>query len=94
MKLVWSAASRRHLREARDHIAQDNPDAADALVAVIEDRARTLHMFPAAGREDALGRRLLALPPTPYSLIYRILPDRVFVIAVWHGARQWPPARD
>lgn len=94
MRLVWSAASRRHLREARDLIAQDNPDAAEALVAVIGERAQTLQLFPAAGRQDALGRRLLALPPTPYSLIYRILPDRIFVIAVWHGARQWSPAQD
>ena len=89
MRLVWSPASRRHLREARDFIAQDNPDAADALVALIEARAETLRLFPAAGRQDSAGRRLMAMPPTPYSLVYRVLADRVFVIAVWHGARAW-----
>jgi plasmid stabilization system protein ParE len=49
---------------------------------------------PAAGRMDRAQRRALTLPPTPYRPIYRIAGDRVLILAVWHGARQWPPARD
>ena len=90
MRLTWSATALSHLREARDFIAQDNPDAADALVTQIAARAETLQRFPQAGRAFGPDRRALALPPTPYSLIYRVLPDRVVILAVWHGARAWP----
>ena len=77
------------MSEARDFIAQDNPDATDTLVALIMARAATLQRFPLAGRALGGDRRAFALPPTPYSLIYRKLPKRVVVVAVWHGARAW-----
>ncbi len=92
MRLVWSPLALRHLREARDFIAQDDPDAADRLVASIEARTATLLLFPAAGRADKGGRRSLALPPTPYRLVYRAHHGQVDILAVWHGARQWPSA--
>jgi plasmid stabilization system protein ParE len=89
VRLEFSRTAQRHLREARDFIARDNPDAAEALVALIASRATTLQQFPLAGRLLSGDRRALALPPTPYSLIYRSLPERVIVLAVWHGARAW-----
>ncbi len=90
MRLEFSRTAQRHLIEARDFIARDNPDAAEALVALILARTSTLQQFPLAGRALAGDRRAFALPPTPYSLIYRIPPERVVVLAVWHGARAWP----
>ena len=92
MRLTWTPIALRQLRDARAFIAADNPDAADALVTQIEERARTLLTFPAAGRPDVIGRRSLALPPTPYRLIYRVAETRIVIVAVWHGARQWPPS--
>ena len=89
MRLDWSQAAQRHLREARDYIAADDPGAADRLVALIAARADVLQRFPMAGRALAADRRALALPPTRYSLIYRIMPERVVILAVWHGAREW-----
>lgn len=90
MRLEFSQAAQRHLREARDFIAKDNPDAAETLVALIIVKATTLQQFPLAGRALGGDRRAFALPPTPYNLIYRVLPERVVVLAVWHGARAWP----
>jgi len=90
VRLVWSRTAQRHLREARDFIAQDNSEAADALVALIAARAATLQEFPLAGRALRGDRRAFALPSTPYRLFYRVLPDRVVIQAVWHGARAWP----
>lgn len=90
MKLAWSEAAQRHLHDIREFIAQDNPAAADALVTVIAAKAQTLQNFPFVGRARGNGRRVLALPPTHYSLIYRVLPDQIVILAVWHGARRWP----
>ncbi|MBU8546695.1 MULTISPECIES: type II toxin-antitoxin system RelE/ParE family toxin [Roseomonadaceae] len=92
MKLVWMPVALRHLHEARDYIAQDNPAAADALVAGLVRRAELLTRFPQAGRTHGGTLRIMALPPTPFSLIYRVHPDRIAILAVWHGARKWPPS--
>jgi plasmid stabilization system protein ParE len=89
VRLVWSEAARRHLQEVREFIAQDNPDAADRLIALIATRAETLEHFPLAGRLLGAERRALALPPSPYSLVYRVTPDRVLILGVRHGARAW-----
>lgn len=90
MRLLWSPRALQHLRDARDHIAEDNPIAADALARQLMLRGALLERFPESGRQREDGRRSLALPPTAYSLVYRIRGDRITILAVWHGARQWP----
>ena len=90
MRLVWAPIALHHLAEARDFVAQDNPDAAEALVVRLAACAETLAQFPGAGRATGNGRRILSVPRTPFRLVYRPLADRILIIAVWHGAREWP----
>lgn len=90
MRLVWAPTAIRHLREAGGFIAQDNPDAADALIARIAESADTLALFPTTGRAAADGRRILSVPRTPFRLVYRLEGGIILILAVWHGARAWP----
>lgn len=90
MRLVWAPTAIRHLREAGDFIAQDNPDAADALIARIAKSADTLALLPTSGRAAADGRRIISVPRTPFRLVYRLEADIILILAVWHGAREWP----
>ena len=47
--------------------------------------------FPAQGRPGRLPQtRELVVSGTPYFIPYRINDDRLQIIAVIHGARQWP----
>ena len=58
----------------------------------LEDTRRLLGEFPMAGRPESGDTRRLSLDPYPYSLVYRVLPGRVSVIAVPHnsqGVRYW-----
>ncbi len=45
-ELVWSEESERWLRDIFEYIALDNPDAADAVITEIYDRAQSLLNFP------------------------------------------------
>ncbi|WP_237217054.1 type II toxin-antitoxin system RelE/ParE family toxin [Falsiroseomonas oryziterrae] len=93
MRLVWSAEARQLLSEIRLFIAQDNPSAARATVAAIRATAELLLEYPEAGRAEAeLGSRRLPVPRTPYRLHSEVRQDRIVILTVWHGARQWPPA--
>ncbi|MCO6415626.1 type II toxin-antitoxin system RelE/ParE family toxin [Siccirubricoccus sp. KC 17139] len=90
MELLWSPLARAQLREARDFIAQDNPDAADRLVAAIETAAAHLLVFPQSGQATGQRRRAWQVPRTPFRLIYRVRGERLDILMVWHGARAWP----
>jgi toxin ParE1/3/4 len=91
MRLVWSELALVQLQEAREFVAQDNPDAADRLVATIRAAAARLGEFPLLGQALPAGRRACVVPRTPFRLIYRIVDDDLLlIVSVWHGARRWP----
>ncbi|MBR0653610.1 type II toxin-antitoxin system RelE/ParE family toxin [Plastoroseomonas arctica] len=92
MRLGGSGVARAQLRAARDHVAGDNPDAADALVSRSEAAAGRLMDFPEIGRPLGTDLRVFAIPRSPFRLVYRMAPEdgMILILAVWHGARQWP----
>jgi plasmid stabilization system protein ParE len=47
-----------------------------------------LTRYPRAGRVFVGEYRRLVLTGTPYALIYRLEPNRVFIVAVAHGKRE------
>ncbi len=91
MKPLWSRAALRHLQEVQRYIAAENPPASRALVTRIRQTAQRLSDFPESG--EALhrdGLRAALVPGTPYRLIYAPNVTGILIIAVWHGAREWP----
>jgi addiction module RelE/StbE family toxin len=72
-------------------IAEDNPKAARTLLNEIKERAVLLQDNPLLGR---LGRiedtRELVLTGTSFILPYRVKDLQIQIVAVLHGAKQWP----
>lgn len=93
MRLRWSRPAVHDLVEARRFIAADNPAAATHTVARIHRSALRILDFPASGVAVGMAElRATAVLGTPFRLFYRVERDVVLIVAVWHGARQWPPA--
>ena len=84
----WPLAA---LEGIADHAAADNPAAAYRLVVALTKRAGALlSISPMAGRVGrARGTRDLVLADLPYIIAYRVT-DRVEILAVVRGAREWP----
>ena len=75
-----------------EHIAEDNPDAADKLADDIESKAQGLREHPElyrVGRKRGT-RELVA--HQHYIVIYRVLAAKVEILRVKHTAQQWPPS--
>jgi toxin ParE1/3/4 len=91
MKVVWSRMAIRHLTALREHIAKD-PEQNAALVARrILHSVELLETQPYMGRPGrVVGTRELVVPNTPYLIPYRVRRERLELIAVFHGHRQWP----
>lgn len=91
MKVRWTTPALQQLREARLYIEIENPRAANAVGSRIEDGANRLASFPHMGRAGRqTGTRELPIPRTNFIVAYQIAEDTIDILAVLHGARQWP----
>jgi toxin ParE1/3/4 len=91
MEVTWTLRALGNLEAIEDYIAVDSPRAAYQVVMKIW--SRTNHLLgenPQIGRRGrAVGTRELVVTGTPYFVVYR-LSDRIEILAVVHGARDWP----
>lgn len=91
MKIVWTQPALSDLDQIARYLQEQNPTASERIVSRIAARARDLSQFPLSGREGRIpGTRELVVTRTDYVLPYRAFEDRVEIIAVLHGAREWP----
>jgi len=58
------------------------------FLAEFDRTLRFLLQFPVAGRTLPHGSRRLSFRRFPYHVIYRIEPDRVFILAIAHHRRR------
>lgn len=86
----WKATAIADLFAIIDYIADDNPDAAQALKDEIEDKVARIPAHPKmyrAGRVD--GTREMVVRPN-YIVVYAETTDTVAILRVLHAAQQWP----
>lgn len=86
MNIVWTARALERLEAIRDHVALDNPAAAQRLARRIVERADLLVVEPRmghAGREAGTLEHVVT--GTAYILVYEIAGDTVNVLSVVHG---------
>ena len=96
MKVFWTDEALRHLNSIYRHIAGDAPVYAQRMVDKITRRSRQIGAFPQSGRmvpeyEDIEIREVVE---RPYRIVYRVTPDQVDVLAVFHGAQLLPEDPD
>ncbi|MEQ1599642.1 MAG: type II toxin-antitoxin system RelE/ParE family toxin [Methylophilaceae bacterium] len=88
--LDWSEQAKADLLAIVEFIAEDNPDAAEALGDEIEEKAIKLLQHPKlykAGRVK--GTRELVVRPN-YVMVYAIKDESINILRVLHAAQQWP----
>ena len=91
MNLYWTADSEEDRRDIHAFIAQDNPAAAARLDLSFSLAAQTLIDFPLIGRRGVLPGTRELRPHENYRLVYEIQGDAIFIVAIVHLARRWPP---
>jgi toxin ParE1/3/4 len=77
------------LDDIRDYIAQENPDAADRVMAEVFQAIRGLVPFPHQGhqRPDLSSRPLRFILVREYLIAYAPEEEPLWVVAVMHGRR-------
>lgn len=92
IEVVWTKRYLRELSEIADYLAERNPDAAARIVRDIHSKTKTLlSSNPFIGRPGEIDdTRELVLPASGYIVAYRVRDERVEVLFVQHGAKEWP----
>jgi len=96
MRVVWTEEAQAHLESIYHYISRDAPFYAKRVVDKLTRASQRLLAHPRAGRTvpEYGDQELRELIVSPYRVIYRIKPDRIDVVAVFHGAQQLPDTFD
>ncbi|MFZ5863774.1 MAG: type II toxin-antitoxin system RelE/ParE family toxin [Nitrospirota bacterium] len=89
MKLRFTPTARADFLSVIAYIYRDNPPAARRFRQHAERVLRRLERYPASGRvipefPDLPHREVVV---APYRFFYRVYDRRIWIVAVWHGAR-------
>lgn len=91
MEIRWSPEAADDLERIVERIRRDDPRTARTLANRIFERCTSLQTVPNRGRIGRIaGTRELVLAPLPYIVVYRVKPDAVEVVRIYHGAQNWP----
>jgi toxin ParE1/3/4 len=90
--IEWTEQAARQLDQAHDYIVLSNSEVVAAQITMrIVASVQQLATFPMSGRPGRVpGSRELVIPDTPFIIAYAIKKARIVILAVYHGARQWP----
>lgn len=91
MIVAWTPEALADRRAIHLHIRQENPRAAVKLDDLFETAAGRLATTTRMGRPGMIEGTRELIPHENYRLVYEIADDKVWVLALVHVRRQWPP---
>jgi toxin ParE1/3/4 len=94
VKIHWTAAARQDRRNIVTYIRSDSPRAAFNMDKLFSDTVAKLANFPMLGAGGAIPGTRELFPHESYRLVYEIDGEIVWVLALVHVARRWPPVTD
>lgn len=87
MQLFWTDNAFAQRLAIFDYIASDNADAAIALDRLFLSASQQLKSFPRLGKPGRIGGTRELVVRAPYILVYEIVDDAIYILAVHHGAQ-------
>jgi toxin ParE1/3/4 len=91
-RVIWSLSALEDADAIAAFIARDSVDRAALFITRLFEAVDRIASHPEAGRivpelSDSNRREILV---GPYRLIYRMEDENIWIVAVVHGARDWP----
>ena len=91
MIVIWTPEAEQDRLDIWEHIAANNPTAAARIDILFSHAAARLAEHPELGKMGTIPDTRELIPHESYRLIYAIDYETVWVLALVHTARQWPP---
>lgn len=94
MKVLWTSAALRDRLAIWDYIAAENPQAAERMYQLFRLAPEQLKDNPLSGRPGSVDGTRELFPHENYRLVYEVHGDTVWILALVHTARLWPPPQE
>ena len=94
MRVRWTPEALQDRLDVWDHVAAQDPKAAARLDRRFATAIRHLGRFPELGRPGLVAGTREILPHPSYRIVYEVEDGTLWILAVVHTARLWPPVRD
>jgi toxin ParE1/3/4 len=96
MKVVWSEKAKQQAKDILTYVYGYHREAAKRIYRLIHQDVAALSHAPYQGRPGRVSdTRELVILGTPYLVAYSIdAQERIIILEVRHGARQWPDRFD
>ena len=91
MKVRWTPEAQDDRAQIFDYIAADSPRSAVKMDELFSKAAARLADHPEIGRTGRILGTREVIPHKSYCLVYEIEQETVWVLALVHTARPWPP---
>jgi toxin ParE1/3/4 len=90
--IEWTEQATQQLDQAHDYITLSNSQEVAAQITMhIASSVQQLASFPMSGRPGRVpGTRELVISNSPFVVAYRIDKEHIVILAIYHGAQQWP----
>lgn len=89
--MFWATAAEQDRVDIFDFIAQDNPLAAMEMDERFSQAAGRLGMHPEVGKPGLIAGTRELIPHESFRLVYEVQQDELWILALVHTARLWPP---
>jgi len=93
VKIVWTPEAEKDRDDIWLYIAANNVRAAIKLDELFSEAVVRLADHPKPGRTGKIAGTRDVIPHESYRLVYEIDGETVWVLALVHTARRWPPVR-
>ncbi|MEY3665414.1 MAG: hypothetical protein RLZZ153_1596 [Pseudomonadota bacterium] len=93
MRVLWTLSAEQDRVDIIDFIAKDNPLAAVRMDELFAAAVERLANHPLLGRSGQIPGTRELTPHDNDRVIYEVHADTVWILALVHNARLWPPAR-
>ena len=94
MRVIWTPEAQQDRADVWDYIVVDNPRAAARMDRLFGDAAARLAEHPLVGRAGKIPGTRELIAHASYCLVYEIDGEMLWILALVHTSRQWPPMRD
>jgi toxin ParE1/3/4 len=94
LRVIWTPGAEQDRADIWDYIASDNINAAAQMDLLFSDAAASLGSHPMLGHKGKVLGTFELIPHESYRIVYEIASETVWVLALVHTARLWPPLRE
>lgn len=93
MRVIWTPEAEKDRGEVWNYIVADDAQAAVFIDELFSNAAKRLADFPMLGHEGRIKGTREFLIHENYRFVYEIDGQTIWLLALVHSARQWPPVR-